>query len=431
MTRDRTMPRATAAAGVQSGTLARLAIWIALAAILLLLPYVFSSRLALSTMSLMGTMIIFALSYNMLLGQTGLLSFGHAVFFGLGGFCMVHLLNLAADGGWPIPLPLFPVIGGLGGLFFGVLFGAIVTRRSGTAFAMITLGIGELVVSSALILRRFFGGEGGITTDRTDVLSFFGYSFGPQLQVYYLIAAWCLVSIAAMYVITRTPFGRISNAVRDNPQRTAFIGYDIGTVRFIAFSLSGLFAGIAGALSVINFEIVNAAQMGATESGTVILMTYIGGVGNFAGPIIGAILVTWLQLILSDATQIWPLYVGLLFIGMVMFAPSGIAGMLAMQAPVIAARKLHRVAPYYLLALAPGVLAVVGLSVLMETSHQFSIRESYGSELTLYAVPFDVTSPAPWLVGLVLAVAGTWLFLRAGRLARNAYDEAIAHGSEG
>ena len=103
----------------------------------------------------------------------------------------------------------------------------------------------------------------------------------------------------------------------------------------------------------------------------------------------------------------------------------------AMQAPVIAARKLHRVAPYYLLALAPGVLAVVGLSVLMETSHQFSIRESYGSELTLYAVPFDVTSPAPWLVGMVLAVAGTWLFLRAGSLARNAYDEAIAHGSEG
>lgn len=431
MTGDRTMPRAAAAAGVQPGTLARLAIWIALAAILLLLPHVFSSRLALSTMSLMGTMIIFALSYNMLLGQTGLLSFGHAVFFGLGGFCMVHLLNLAADGGWPIPLPLFPVIGGLGGLSFGVLFGAIATRRSGTAFAMITLGIGELVVSSALILRRFFGGEGGITTDRTDVLSFFGYSFGPQLQVYYLIAAWCLVSIAAMYAITRTPFGRISNAVRDNPQRTAFIGYDIGTVRFIAFSLSGLFAGIAGALSVINFEIVNAAQMGATESGTVILMTYIGGVGNFAGPIIGAILVTWLQLILSDATQIWPLYVGLLFIGMVMFAPSGIAGMLAMQAPVIAARKLHRVAPYYLLALAPGVLAVVGLSVLTETSHQFSIRESYGSELTLYAVPFDVTSPAPWLVGLVLAVAGTGLFLRAARLARNAYDEAIAHGSEG
>jgi branched-chain amino acid transport system permease protein len=295
---------------------------------------------------------------------------------------------------------------------------------------MITLGIGELVVSSALILRRFFGGEEGITTDRTEVASFFGYGFGPQAQVYYLIAAWCFVSIAAMYAITRTPFGRISNAVRDNPERTAFIGYDTGTVRFIAFSLSGLFAGIAGGLSAINFEIINAAQMGAVESGSVILMTYIGGVGNFAGPIIGAILITWLQLTLSDATQIWPLYVGLLFIGMVMFAPGGIAGLIAQQRPLLAAGRLHRVLPYYLLALAPGAIAIVGLSVLIETSHQFSIRSSYGPGLTLYYVAFDVTSPLPWLAGLALFAGGGFLFLRASRLARNAYGEAIARGRQ-
>jgi branched-chain amino acid transport system permease protein len=293
---------------------------------------------------------------------------------------------------------------------------------------MITLGIGELVVSSALILRRFFGGEEGITTDRTEVMNLFGHGFGPQVQVYYLIAAWCFVSIAAMYGITRTPFGRICNAVRDNPRRTAFIGYDTGTVRFIAFSLAGLFAGIAGGLSVVNFEIINAAQMGAVESGSVILMTFIGGVGNFAGPIIGAILITWLQLVLSDATQIWPLYVGLLFIGMVMFAPSGIAGLLALQQPLLATGQLHRVLPWYLLALVPGALAVVGLSVLAETSHQFSIRASYGSELTLYSIPFDVTSPLPWIAGLVLAGGGLWLYLRAARLARGAYAGALARG---
>lgn len=412
----------------RSGLLVRYAIWIALALALLVLPHIFSSRLALSTMSLMGTMIVFALSYNMLLGQTGLLSFGHAVFFGLGGFVTVHVLNMAGAGGWPVPLPLYPLVGGLGGLFFGALFGSIATKRAGTAFAMITLGIGELVVSSALILRRFFGGEEGITTDRTDVASFLGYSFGPQIQVYYLIAAWCFVSIAAMYAITRTPFGRISNAVRDNPQRTAFIGYDTRTVRFIAFTLSGLFAGIAGGLSAINFEIINAAQMGAVESGSVILMTYIGGVGNFAGPIIGAILITWLQLTLSDATQIWPLYVGLLFIGMVMFAPGGIAGLLAKQQPLLAAGSLHRVLPYYLLALATGAIAVVGVSILIETSHQFSIRSAYGPELMLYYVPFSVISPTPWLTGLALALGGGWLFLRASRLARAAYDEAIARG---
>lgn len=404
----------------------RYAIWIALAAVLLLLPYVFASRLALSTMSLMATMTVFALSYNMLLGQTGLLSFGHAVFFGLGGFFTVHLLNAAGTGGWPLPLPLFPLIGGLGGLLFGVLFGAIATKRAGTAFAMITLGIGELVASSALILRRFFGGEEGITTDRTEVLPFFGYSFGPQLQVYYLVATWCFIAIAAMYAITRTPFGRICNAVRDNHQRTAFIGYDTSRVRFLAFALSGLFAGIAGGLSVINFEIVNAAQMGAVESGAVILMTYIGGVGSFAGPIIGAILVTWLQLMLSDATQIWPLYVGLLFIGMVMFAPGGVAGLLEMQTPLLAGRTLHHVLPYYLLALVPGMAAVIGLSVLVETAHQFSIRAAYGPDLALYGIALDATSPLPWVIGLALAIGGTWLFVRAAHLVADAYAAAVA-----
>jgi branched-chain amino acid transport system permease protein len=420
--------RAGGPAAARGGFLARYGIWIAAALVLLLLPQIFSSRLSLSTMSLMGTMIVFALSYNMLLGQTGLLSFGHAVFFGLGGYLTVHLLNMAGDGGWPLPLPFFPVIGGLGGLLFGLLFGAVATRRSGTAFAMITLGIGELVASSALILRRFFGGEEGLTTDRTDVLRLFGWNFGAQIQVYYLIAAWCLVSVAAMYAITRTPFGRICNAVRDNPQRTSFIGYDTSRVRFIAFALAGLFAGIAGGLSAVNFEIINAAQMGAAESGAVILMTYIGGVGNFAGPIIGAILVTYLQLMLSDATAVWPLYVGLLFIGMVMYAPGGIAGLAAAQQPLIAAGTLHRVVPYYLLAFATGLVAVAGLSVLIETSHQYSIQNAYGSEKTLFFIAFDVNSPLPWLMGVVLLAVGGFLYLRAARLAGNAYDAAAASG---
>lgn len=416
---------AAAPSSNRAGLLVRYGIWIALALALILLPYVFSSRLALSTMSLMGTMIVFALSYNMLLGQTGMLSFGHAVFFGLGGFATVHMLNMVGGNGYPIPLPLFPFFGALGGLFFGVLFGAVATKRAGTAFAMITLGIGELVASSALILRRFFGGEEGITTDRTDVLRLFGYGFGPQIQVYYLIAAWCFLSIVLMYAITRTPFGRICNAVRDNPQRVSFIGYDPSTVRFIAFSLSGLFAGVAGGLSAINFEIVNAAQMGAVESGSVVLMTYIGGVGNFAGPIIGAILVTWLQLMLSDATAVWPLYVGLLFIGVVMFAPGGIAGLIAIQQPLLSARTFHRVLPFYLLMFVPGAVAVAGLAMLIETSHQFSIRAAYGPRMTLYSIPFDVTTPAPWLIGAVVFASGLWLFLRAARLARNAYGAAM------
>jgi branched-chain amino acid transport system permease protein len=112
MTEASTTHRPIRATGSRPGVVARYAVWVALALVLVLLPQLFSSRLAVSTMCLMGTMIVFALSYNMLLGQTGLLSFGHAVFFGLGGFVTVHVLNMAGAGGWPVPLPLYPLVGG-------------------------------------------------------------------------------------------------------------------------------------------------------------------------------------------------------------------------------------------------------------------------------------------------------------------------------
>lgn len=214
--------------------------------------------------------------------------------------------------------------------------------------------------------------------------------------------------------------------MRDNPERARFIGYSTQTVRFICFSLSGLFAGIAGGLAAVNFEIANSAQMGATQSGAVILMTYIGGVGGFAGPIIGAILVTYLQVMLSDITEVWQLYFGLLFIGMVMFAPSGIAGLLAQQLPLLRARQLHRVAPFYALALLPGLAAVAGLSMVVEMTYQLTAHASDGPAMAFCAVPFDADTPLPWAIATVLLVAGTWLFLRAARATGHAYGEALA-----
>ena len=167
--------------------------WVGAALLLLVLPFVFSSGASLTMMSLMGFAIIFALSFNMLLGQTGMLSFGHAVYYGMGGFMTAHALNVIAAGKWPIPLPLLPLVGGLAGLFFAIVFGWVSTKRAGTAFSMISLGVGELVAACSLILRGFFGGEGGVSTSRTATLRLFDISFGPQIQVYYLIAAWCLL----------------------------------------------------------------------------------------------------------------------------------------------------------------------------------------------------------------------------------------------
>ena len=198
--------------------------WLAAVAVAILLPYLFSGGAALSVMSLMGFAIIFSLSYNVLLGQTGLLSFGHAVYYGLGGFITAHALNVIAASKLPIPLPLVPLIGGVAGLVFAIPLGWVSTKRAGTAFSMISLGIGELIAASALILRGFFGGEGGISTSRTSTLQLFGISFGPQIQVYYLIAAWCLICAGLMYALTRTPLGRMCNAVRENPERAEFVG---------------------------------------------------------------------------------------------------------------------------------------------------------------------------------------------------------------
>lgn len=412
------------------GFIASFGIWIVAALVLALLPQVFSSGLAISTMCLMEIMIIFALSYNMLLGQTGLLSFGHAVFFGLGGFLTAHAMNAARVAETPLPLEVFPLVGGFTGLVFGILFGAVATRRSGTAFAMITLGIAELVSSSALILRHAFGGEEGISIDRTRVLHLFGISFGPQAQVYYLIAGWCLISAGAMYALTRTPFGRICNAVRDNPDRASFIGYNTTMVRFMAFSMAGLFAGIAGGLLALNFEIVTSSAMGAAQSGSVVLMTFIGGVGNFAGPIIGAILVTYLQVMLSDVTGAWQLYFGLLFIGMVLFAPTGIAGLLALQGPLIRAGQFHRVLPWYVLAAIPGLVAVAGLSLIIEMSYQLTVDAADGPQMSVGSMSFNADSPLAWLLALVLLGGGLWLFRLLGRMARDAYDTALAAALE-
>jgi branched-chain amino acid transport system permease protein len=408
--------------------------WVALALVFALLPLVFASGSALTMLSLMGIMIVFALSYNMLLGETGLLSFGHAVYYGLGGFFTVHAMNVVIHDRLPVPLPLLPFVGAFGGLLFGIIFGSVSTRRAGTAFAMISLGLGELVASSSLILRGFFGGEEGVSTNRTKLLHLFGLNFGPQIEIYYLIAAWCLVCMAAMYALRRTPFGRMCNAVRENAERAQFVGYNPRVVRFIAFSLAGLFAGIAGALAAINFELVNSAAVGAEQSGLVLLAAYIGGVGNFAGPVIGAILVTWLEAMLSDLTEVWQLYFGLLFIGVVMFAPQGIAGLIMMHEPLWQARAygaMGRLALTYLIALIPALVCLVGAILLIEMTYHVSVKASEGPAISLFYLTLDTTSVKSWLAAAVLAGGGFFLFRLTWPLVGAAWHDAFVEARGG
>ena len=399
------MSATTGSGGAQSRALWML--WGGAALVVALLPLVFSSGASLTMMSLMGFAIIFALSYNMLLGQTGMLSFGHAVYYGLGGFITAHALNVVGAGKLPIPLPVMPLVGGLAGLTFAVIFGWVSTKRAGTAFAMISLGIGELVAACSLILRGFFGGEGGISTSRTATLKFFGLNFGPQLQVYYLIAAWTLLCIGAMYAITRTPLGRMCNAVRDNPERAEFVGYDPRWVRCMMVVLSGFFAGVAGGLTALNYEIVTAETLAASTSGIVIMMAFVGGVGYFHGPILGAALITVLQIVVAGVTEAWPFYFGLLFTGLVLYAPGGIAGILAAQKRLFDAGQLGRAFQGYALLALPFALCIAGLIALVEMAYAVANTTEPGSAPAhVFGLTLNAGQPAAWAIPVIALVLG-------------------------
>jgi branched-chain amino acid transport system permease protein len=213
-----------------------------------------------------------------------------------------------------------------------------------------------------------------------------------------------------MYAFTRTPLGRMCNAVRDNAERAQFVGYDPQMVRFLAFCVSGFFAGVAGGLAAIHYEIANSAYFSATQSGNVLLATFIGGSGYFFGPVVGAALVSYLQVMLSDLTEIWQLYFGLLFIVMVMFAPQGIAGLLVMHRPLLGKRALWRVMAAYAVALTPALVMVAGLALIIEMTYRLAARVAEGPAMTFFAVPLAADRAAAWLAAGALVIGGFVLF---------------------
>ena len=404
--------------------LARHLLWGAFALVLIVAPLVFNKGGALSILCQMGTLMIFGLSYNMLLGQGGMLSFGHAVYAGLGAFFAIHAMNLAAAGGLAIPTSLIPLVGGVAGMAFGVLFGYVTTKKSGTTFAMITLGLVELVFASSLMFPGFFGGEGGITTNRVIGAPVLGISYGPQIQVYYLIAFWLFTSTVAMFAFTQTPLGRLLNAVRDNPERVEFIGYDSQSIRYLTLILSSFFAGIAGGLSAINFEIVSAENVSAVRSGAILLFTFIGGVGFFFGPMLGAIVGVFFSVLLSDFSHAWQLYLGLFFICMVRYAPAGLASLLLMLLRVAAAGQLGRIAAPLLALAAAALLGVFGALLGIEMLYHLTLDAANGSVMSLFGFRPDTRGVLPWCVAGGLALLGALAYRRLRPAFLAAWNEA-------
>ena len=381
--------------------------WIIGALVLCVLPLIFTGGGSITIMNQIGITIVLAMSYNMLLGQGGMLSFGHAVYMGLGGFVAVHVMNIVEYQEIWLPLPFLPLVGGLVGLGFATIIGSFSTRKAGTVFAMISLGIGELIAACCIIITVFFGGEEGISGDRTMAPPTFGVEFITQKEVYFLIAFWVLVSTFLMYLFTQTPVGKMANAVRDNPERAEFVGYSMRWVRYVSFCAAGFFAGIAGALFAINFEILTEQNLNLNASFTVLLATYIGGVGFFLGPIVGAILFTLLQTVIGLQTDLWALYTGVVFILTVMFLPAGLTGFFAMHLVPWHLGRFGMLLKPYSKILLPGLMFVIGAVCLTELINH---TRHHGDEvlMTLFWVEFNTKSPIPYIVFALLTAVGFW-----------------------
>jgi branched-chain amino acid transport system permease protein len=387
----------------------RFVVWFGFALILLSAPMLFTSSLSHTMLSQMGIAIIVCLSYNMLLGQGGMLSFGHAVYSGMGSFLAIHTLN-TVSGGFPLPVSLIPIAGGLSAMVVAVILGWVTTKKAATPFAMITLGVGELVWAMSLMFPEFFGGEGGVSGNRVAGSKPFGITFGPQIQLYYLIAIYTFVCTALMFAFTRTPLGRMLNAVRDNPERVEFVGYDTQRVRYIAFIIAAFFAGISGGLAALNFEIVTSEVVSGYRSGAYLLFTFLGGATFFFGPILGAILMVLAFVLLSELTKAWLLYLGLTFMLMVMFAPGGIASLIMMNLRVASYGKLKPMLSKYLVLFISGLVMLLGIAAMVEMVYHLQLNQALGSELTFLGIKMDAKTVSSWLASLIVFLAGLSVF---------------------
>ena len=388
----------------------RFVVWSLFALVLVIAPLVFTSSLGHTILSQMGIAIIVCLSYNMLLGHGGMLSFGHAAYSGMGSFLAIHTLNKISGGALPLPVSLVPIAGGIASLSLAVVLGWVTTKKSGTTFAMITLGVGELIWAMSLMFPEFFGGEGGVSGNRVTGSKALGITYGPQIQLYYLIAAYTLVCTALMFAFTRTPLGRMLNAVRDNPERVEFVGYDTQKVRYFSFVVAAFFAGISGGLAALNFEIVTSEVVSAYRSGAYLLFTFLGGATFFFGPIIGAVLMVLAFVLLSEFTKAWLLYLGLVFLFMVMYAPGGVASLIMMNLRVAAFGYLRKLWVSYLALALTALVVLLGAAAMIEMTYHLQLNTALGPQMPFLGATLDSHGLNSWFGSAFVMLTGLVLF---------------------
>lgn len=265
---------------------------------------------------------LFACAFNLLLGYTGLLSFGHAAFFGGAAYIAGHVIKV-----WGFP-PLPGIIcGALVAAALGYVIGGLAIRRQGIYFAMITLALAQIVYFFGLQLP-FTGGENGLQGIPRGHL--FGFiNLNDSLAMYYFVAAIFLVGFLIIYRAIHSPFGEVLQAIRENEPRALSLGYNVDRFKLMAFVLSAGLAGLAGATKAVIFQFASLTDLHWTTSGTVVLMTLLGGMGTVFGPVVGAVIVIALEYKLAGFGSWVQVIIGLIFVVCVLVFRRGVIGEVA------------------------------------------------------------------------------------------------------
>ncbi|WP_113910544.1 branched-chain amino acid ABC transporter permease [Roseovarius dicentrarchi] len=403
------------------GTLAILTIGVAL---LLALPWLVSDSMLNAAVQMLIA-ALFAMAFGLLCGRAGMLSFGHAAYFGVGAFAAVHAMN-AFNGEGLLPTPLLPLVGAGTGMISGLIAGYFSTKRTGVYFAMITLALAELLHALAPHLKAVFGGEAGISSFRMPA---WGFTFGSLSEVYYLTLIWTLGCILLLYLFSKTPLGRLALGLRENAHRMRFLGYNTHALGTLIFAVSAMFAGIAGALQSLNLEAANYVVLESHISTAVVLNSFIGGVRVFFGPAIGGALMTFFGYITSDLTRVWLLYQGIIFVLVMMFMPRGIVGEVIERFRHSSLRGLAQTAGTMALRVASLAIAAFGGVFMIEFIQRFlssDYRATAGNgnwpDIALFSYVWSPVSVLPWAFGIGLFAIGIALTMIVNRRAAAAQE---------
>jgi len=314
---------------IEAGPVKRaLAIAVPIAAVLILIPYVVPPYQAYLLSSGL-TYAIAGLGFNLLLGYTGLLSFGHAAYFGMGAYAVAFLVKYLHTGS----MELFLLGGVIAAALVSALIGFVCVRYTRIFFSILALALAQVLWSLALKFYWVTGGTdglrvptptllGGLVSNPEDKMDFLS---GPY---YYLVLLFFFAAVAVMWVIVNSPFGKALQAIRDNETRAAFVAVRVRRSRWIAFVVSGAFTGLAGALWVPANGLITPDFMYWTFSGKIVFFAVLGGFRTFAGPIIGAVVFNYLEYFAVATTDYWQLVLGAILVFLVMALPTGLVGTL-------------------------------------------------------------------------------------------------------